>query len=77
MSTRRTFLAGALAAATPPAAVAANDKVRVGVIGCGARSHELMRHLLTAGGAEITTVCDAYQGTWSGPLTAWAARRAR
>ena len=41
---------------------APNDRVQVGVIGCGARSHELMRHLMTAGGAEIVAVCDAYQG---------------
>ncbi|MBM3813555.1 MAG: Gfo/Idh/MocA family oxidoreductase [Acidimicrobiia bacterium] len=60
--TRRTFLqsAAALAAAAP--AYAANDKVQVGVIGCGARSHELMAHLMRAGGAEITAVIDAYQG---------------
>lgn len=60
MSSRRAFIAGALASAGAPASV--NDRVQVGVIGCGARSHELMRHLLTAGGAEITAVCDAYQG---------------
>ncbi len=52
-------MAGTAAAA---GAMAANDRVQVGVIGCGARSHELMRHLLSAGGAEIVAVCDAYQG---------------
>lgn len=65
-STRREFVAGgALAAAAAAGAAPApgpNDRVQVGVIGCGARSHELMRHLMTAGGAEITAVCDAYQG---------------
>ncbi|MFN7925825.1 MAG: Gfo/Idh/MocA family oxidoreductase [Bryobacteraceae bacterium] len=59
--TRRTFLQGAGIAAVTPA-FAANDRVRVAVIGCGARSHELMRHLYTAGGAEITAVVDAYDG---------------
>ena len=62
MSTRRAFVVAAAAAASSTKAVAANDRVQVGVIGCGARSHELMRHLTTAGGAEITAVCDAYQG---------------
>ena len=61
---RRTFLqsAGALAAMPAAAQRSANDRIQVGVIGCGARSQELMRHLMTAGGAEITTVVDAYQG---------------
>ena len=68
-STRREFAAGALGAAATASSLTAaaapagpNDRVQVGVIGCGARSHELMRHLMTAGGAEITAVCDAYQG---------------
>jgi predicted dehydrogenase len=59
--TRRTFLQGVGAVAVAPA-YAANDRVQVGVIGCGARSHELMQHLMTAGGAEITAVVDAYSG---------------
>lgn len=61
MPTRREFTAAGLAAAGLSMA-APNDRVQVGVIGCGARSHELMRHLMTAGGAEIVAVCDAYQG---------------
>jgi len=52
--------ATALTAAQPGGG--ANGKIQVGIIGCGARSHELMQHLLAAGGAVVTAVCDAYQG---------------
>ncbi len=60
---RRSFLqaASALAAAQPRPA-SANDRIQAGVIGCGARSHELMQHLMTTGGATITAVSDAYTG---------------
>jgi len=64
--TRRTFLQEV--AAAPAAAAAAtpyppSDRIQVGFIGCGARAHELMRHLMDAGGgAEIVAVTDAYKG---------------
>lgn len=48
--------------AMAPAAYAANDRVQVGVIGCGARSQELMQWLMLHPSAQITRVCDAYQG---------------
>ena len=52
--------AAAAAAATP---FSPGDRVQIGFIGCGARAHELMRHLMDAGGgAEIVAVTDAYQG---------------
>jgi predicted dehydrogenase len=59
-TTRRRFLQSASVAAAP--AFAANDKVQVGVIGCGARSQELMAALLTHTGVVITRVADAYSG---------------
>ncbi|MCC6390974.1 MAG: Gfo/Idh/MocA family oxidoreductase [Bryobacterales bacterium] len=63
---RRHFLqtTSALAAAAPaPATPAtANDKIQVGVIGAGARSHELMQALMTVSGAQIVGVADAYKG---------------
>jgi len=61
---RRGFLhAGAVAGLTPEArGVAANDRVQVGVIGAGARSHELMQALMAQPGAEIVAVADAYKG---------------
>ncbi len=52
----------AAAAAGAPRAIAANSKIQVGIIGCGARSHELMRALMEHPTAQITKVCDAYQG---------------
>ncbi|MEK7406561.1 MAG: Gfo/Idh/MocA family oxidoreductase, partial [Acidobacteriota bacterium] len=57
--TRRTLLKGGLAAT---ASYAANDRIQVGVIGTGARSHELMPALLANPGVEITAVVDAYKG---------------
>jgi len=64
MSTsRRTFLqTAALAAAAAAPARSANDKVQVGVIGCGARSQEIMKALLAHPQASITSICDAYTG---------------
>ncbi|MDP2997608.1 MAG: gfo/Idh/MocA family oxidoreductase, partial [Bryobacterales bacterium] len=61
---RRGFLhAGAVAGLTPEArGVAANDRIQVGVIGAGARSHELMQALMAHPGAEIVAVADAYKG---------------
>ena len=61
---RRGFLhTGAVAGLAPEArGVAANDRVQVGVIGAGARSHELMQALMAQPGAEIVAVTDAYKG---------------
>ncbi len=62
--TRRRFLqASAIAgAARPGAAYAANDQIQIGVIGAGARSHELMQALLELPGNKIVGVVDAYKG---------------
>ncbi len=57
--TRRTLMKGGLAAT---ASYAANDRIQVGVIGTGARAHELMPALLANPGVEITAVVDAYKG---------------
>jgi predicted dehydrogenase len=60
---RRQFLQqSGFAAAAPQATPAANDRIQVGVIGTGARSHELMQALLNLPSARITAVCDAYTG---------------
>ncbi len=62
-TSRRIFLqTAALAAAAAGQARSANDKLQVGVIGCGARSQEIMRALLTHPQAAITSICDAYRG---------------
>ncbi len=61
--TRRHILqAGAAMAASGVAARAANDRIQIGVIGCGARSHEIMAALLKVQGAVMTAVTDAYKG---------------
>ncbi|MBL8177682.1 MAG: Gfo/Idh/MocA family oxidoreductase [Bryobacterales bacterium] len=60
---RRQFLQqSGLAAAASQSAPAANDRIQIGVIGTGARSHELMQALLALPAAEITGVADAYSG---------------
>jgi len=59
--TRRTFLGSGAALGAAPT-YAANDRIQVGVIGAGARSHELMAALLQHQGAEIVAVVDAYKG---------------
>ena len=61
--TRRHILrAGAAIAASGVTARAANDRIQIGVIGCGARSHEIMAALLKVDGAVMTAVTDAYKG---------------
>ncbi|MBM3724819.1 MAG: Gfo/Idh/MocA family oxidoreductase [Acidobacteria bacterium] len=63
LTRRRLLTTGiAAAAAAVPQARSANDRIQVGVVGCGARSHELMRHLLANPGVAITGVVDAYKG---------------
>jgi predicted dehydrogenase len=61
---RRNFIqAGAVAAGMPAAAQSsANDRVQVGIIGCGARSQELMTALLDLPQFEIVAIADAYKG---------------
>ncbi len=61
--TRRSMLKGGLAAtAAGSRTYAANDRIQVGVIGTGARAHELIPALLANPGVEITAVVDAYKG---------------
>jgi len=60
--TRRAFLQSAAAAAAPRPASSANDQIQIGVIGTGARSHELMQALLQLPGNRIVAAVDAYQG---------------
>jgi predicted dehydrogenase len=57
--TRRGFLQTGTAMAAP---LAANDRIQLGVIGTGARSHEIMQALLQQPACEIVGVADAYKG---------------
>jgi predicted dehydrogenase len=59
---RRGFLHAGAAAGMAPGAAAANDRIQVGIIGAGARSHELMAALMALPLAEIVAVVDAYKG---------------
>jgi predicted dehydrogenase len=58
---RRDFLTTAAALAST-AQAAPNERITVGVIGCGARAHELMEAIQQNPGTEIVGVVDAYKG---------------
>jgi len=59
--TRRSFLAAsAVTAASASRALGANDRIRIGVVGTGARGRYLMRALTKIGGVEWVAVCDIY-----------------
>jgi len=61
--TRRNFLqTSAVVAASAAQVRSANERIQVGVIGTGARSHELMRWLSFVPGTQVTGVVDAYSG---------------
>ncbi|HWQ54393.1 MAG TPA: Gfo/Idh/MocA family oxidoreductase [Bryobacteraceae bacterium] len=62
--TRRNFLqtTAVLAGTAKLARPAANDRITVAMIGCGARAHELMAAILEHPQAEIVGLVDAYQG---------------
>src|SRR5713226_10100789 len=65
-STRREFLkqaavGGAVALMSPAARVlGANDRVRVGMIGAGARGQELLQQVQKVPNAEIVAIADVY-----------------
>src|ERR1700675_2993588 len=65
-STRREFLkhaavGGALAMMSPAArALGANERVRVGMIGAGARGQELLREVLALRNVQVVAIADAY-----------------
>ena len=62
---RREFLGTMAASAAavlidPSRVLGANDRVRVGMIGCGARGQDLVKQVLNVPGAEIVAVADVY-----------------
>lgn len=59
---RRIFLAGAGTLALPAFAAPPSERTTVGMIGVGARAHQVMESIKKAPGAEIVSVCDAYAG---------------
>jgi predicted dehydrogenase len=59
---RRTFLSAAtLTALTQSRILGANDRVRIGLIGTGGRSRELVHGLEASGGNEVVAACDVYE----------------
>lgn len=59
---RRIFLTGAGTLALPAFAAPPSARTTVGMIGVGARAHQVMESIKRAPGAEIVSVCDAYAG---------------
>ena len=59
---RRIFLAGAGTLALPAFAAPPSMRTTVGLIGVGARAHQVMESIKKTPGAEIISVCDAYAG---------------
>jgi predicted dehydrogenase len=57
---RRTFALSAATAAASTRIVGAADRLRIGIIGSGARGQLLMRYLNQAGGADWVAVADLY-----------------
>jgi Oxidoreductase family, NAD-binding Rossmann fold len=66
MSSRRKFLgqvaSGLGTLAMPGGVSAASDRVRVGIIGYGARGTDLAAEVIACEGTEITAICDIYSG---------------
>jgi len=60
MSTRRTFLAGAVSAASAARVLGANDRIRLGLVGGGGRGNHLVNMANKNGGIEWIAVCDAW-----------------
>jgi len=64
MSSRRTFLGqvatGIGGLAIPAAVLGANDRLRFGIIGYGARGQDIVRDALNCPNTEFTAVCDIY-----------------
>lgn len=61
-TSRRTFLTASALGAAGMQSRAANDRIRFGFIGTGARAHEILQALLTLPGTEVAGVVDAYTG---------------
>ena len=58
--TRRSFFAGAATALSAIRVLGANDRIRLGVVGCGGRGNHLINMANAVGGIEWVAVCDAW-----------------
>lgn len=59
-TSRRAFLAATMTAASATRVLGANDRVRLGVIGCGGRGTLLMNWAKAVDGFQFVAVCDAW-----------------
>ena len=60
---RRNFIqSAAVLPAVAARPVAANDRIRFGIIGTGARAHQIMENMKAVPGIEFAAVVDAYKG---------------
>ncbi len=66
---RRIFLSGAGALALPAFAATPSARTTVGMIGVGARAHQVMESIKKEPSAQIVAVCDAYSGRVKRALT--------
>jgi len=62
-----------LSAAAAQTRRSANDRIQVGVVGCGARSQELMAALMANPNTAIVAIADAYQGRVKRTQENWGA----
>jgi predicted dehydrogenase len=61
MSSRRTFLAtGAVSAISAQRAIGANERIRLGIIGPGARGQEILKEAIACSGVELAYATDIY-----------------
>ena len=60
--TRRVFLGGGAGALAQAQSVAPSDRITVGMISAGSRSHQLLEAIKKVPGTEVVGVCDAYTG---------------
>jgi predicted dehydrogenase len=70
---RREFVLSAPLAAAAQTKRSANDRLQVGVIGCGARSQELMEALMANANTAIVAIADAYKGRVQRTQENWGA----
>ena len=59
---RRVFLGGGAGVLAQAQSVAPSDRITVGMIATGSRSHQLLEAIKKVDGTEIVGVCDAYTG---------------
>src|SRR5277367_3842242 len=60
MQSRRSFLVGAVTAASAARVFGANSRIRLGLIGAGGRGNHLINMANANGGIDWVAVCDAW-----------------